>query len=552
MSVAVETTKVLNVAARLDAMADAMPDAVALVEPRSIGNRNYEYKRVTFAELQQDTDRIARGLVAMGVKKGTRLVLMVPPSIEFVTLTFALLKSGATVVLIDPGMGRRRILDCLAELKPAGFAGIPIVQAIRTLMRRKFPDAKLNVTVGRRWFWGGKTLDSLRKLGKSHDLPQTQPDDHAAIIFTTGSTGPPKGVLYRHRNFDAQVEQLRDQFDIQPGDIDLPGFPLFALFNSAMGVTTVIPDMDPTRPANVDPEKILRIANDCEVTQAFGSPAMWRRFGGYCAKHGRRVATLRRVFSAGAPVPPPVIADMKQAIQEDGELYTPYGATEALPVASISGSEVLDETAARTNTGAGTCVGRRFAGIDWRVIRSVDGPIAAIEQVESLLAGEVGELIVRGEVVTTEYVSRTEHNATSKIDDADGFWHRMGDLGYFDESDRFWFCGRKAHCVSTVEGPMYPVCCEAIFNAHSDVRRTALVGVGPTGQQRPVLVVELDGNAEHERIADELREIAAANAATSVIETFLFHEELPVDIRHNSKIFREKLAVWATEELGQT
>ena len=553
MSVVTKPFETLNVAARLDAMAGAMPDAVALVEPKSVGGGRYEYKRVTFDELRSDTDRLARGLVAMGVRPGTRLVLMVPPSIEFVTLTFALLKSGATVVLIDPGMGRKRILGCLAELKPEGFISIPIVQAIRTLMRRRFPSAKLNVTVGRRWFWRGETLDTLRRLGQSHELPQTQPDDPAAIIFTTGSTGPPKGVLYRQRNFDAQVEQLQGQYNIQPGDIDLPGFPLFALFNAAMGVTTVIPDMDPTRPANVDPEKILQIANDCEVTQAFGSPAMWRRVGGYCAEHGRRIPTLRRVFSAGAPVPPSVIADMKHTIHEDGELYTPYGATEALPVASISGSEVLDETAAMTNTGAGTCVGRRFAGIDWQVIRPVDGPITTIDDVESLATGEVGELIVRGQVVTTEYVSRTEHNATSKIDDEGGFWHRMGDLGYFDGSQRFWFCGRKTHLVTTADGPMYPVCCEAMFNVHPAVRRTALVGVGSRGQQQPVLVIEPEDYAaavvdDGRDLIDEMRKIAVAHPITQPIETFLIREELPVDIRHNSKIFREKLAVWAADK----
>ncbi|MCG8585934.1 MAG: AMP-binding protein [Pirellulales bacterium] len=548
------SSETLNVAARLDAMAGAMPDAPAIVQPIRDRKSAYCYKSVSFAELREDTDRIARGLVAMGVAPGMRLVLMVPPSIEFVTLTFALLKSGAAVVLIDPGMGRKRILSCLEELKPDGFVGIPIVQAIRTLMRRRFPSARFNVTVGRRWFWGGKTLNAIRRMGQGRELPSTKPEDHAAIIFTTGSTGPPKGVLYRHGNFDAQVQQIKDQYDIEPGGIDLPGFPLFALFNCAMGVTTVVPDMNPTRPADVDPEKILRIANDCEITQAFGSPAMWRRVGGYCAEHDTKIPTLRKVFSAGAPVPPPVIANMKRAMAADGELYTPYGATESLPVASISGSEVLNETASKTNEGRGTCVGRRFSGIDWKVIRPVDGPIQAIEQSEELPVGEVGELIVRGAVVTTEYVSRTEHNATSKIVDGQGFWHRMGDLGYFDEDERFWFCGRKAHLVTTAAGPMYPVCCEAIFNVHPSLRKSALVGVGPAGKQLPALIIELEDDArktdaDQHTLFAEMRTLAKANSITDQIETFLVHPQLPVDIRHNSKIFREKLAVWAAEQL---
>ena len=178
--------------------------------------------------------------------------------------------------------------------------------------------------------------------------PNPPPDDPAAIIFTTGSTGPPKGVLYSHRNFDAQVEQIRDFYGIQPGEIDLPCFPLFGLFNCAMGVTAVIPDMDPSRPAQVDPLKIIEAASDWNATQAFGSPAIWDRVGRYCESHGVRLPTIRRVLSAGAPIPAEVLRRMKACIHPEGDVHTPYGATESLPVASISASEVLGETVGQT------------------------------------------------------------------------------------------------------------------------------------------------------------------------------------------------------------
>jgi acyl-CoA synthetase (AMP-forming)/AMP-acid ligase II len=201
------------------------------------------------------------------------------------------------------------------------------------------------------------------------------------------------------------------------------------------------------------------------------------------------------------------------------------------------------------------CVGTRFSAIEWKVIRVVDGPIASIGEVEELGPGEIGELIVRGPQVTREYVTRVEANALAKIADGETLWHRMGDTGYLDEEDRFWFCGRVAHRVLTERGPLYPVRCEAIFNQHPDVFRSALVGVGPVGKQRPVIVVELHpGHApsdseEEAAFLAELRDRAIANPLTESISDFLIHPRFPVDIRHNAKIFREKLADWAISKL---
>ncbi|MEN6449837.1 MAG: AMP-binding protein, partial [Thermoguttaceae bacterium] len=405
-------------------------------------------------------------------------------------------------------------------------------------------------------------------------------DDPAAIIFTTGSTGSPKGVLFTHGNFDAQAEQIRDFYQIQPGEVDIPCFPLFGLFNAAMGVTAVIPDMDPSRPAQADPAKIIEAARDWNATQAFGSPAVWDRVGRYCETRKVEMPTVRRVLSAGAPIPAEVLRRMKNCIHPEGDVHTPYGATEALPVASIAASEVLgtgaEGTVTQTRLGRGVCVGRRFRDVRWKVVRIVEGPIRSIDDAVELPAGEIGELIVQGPQVTRRYVTRLDANPLAKIADPSGLWHRMGDSGYLDAEERFWFCGRVAHRVLTADGPMYTVCCEAIFNQHPQVRRSALVGVGPAGQQRPVIVVEpyaagwhapkgrgwhrgeagdlhaLSERAtrgEKEPLIAELRQLGAGNPLTERIGDFLLHPALPVDIRHNAKIFREKLAVWAAGRL---
>lgn len=546
-----------NIAQRLTTTARTMPDALGVVVAKFGRRPQPQYSRSTFRELDDDSDRIARGLVAFGVQPGCRLALLVPPSYEFISLVFALFKSGAVPILIDPGMGRSNMLRCLADARPEGFVAISLAQAVRTLFRRRFASAQLNVTVGRRWFWRGPTLDDLRRLGdRPLPLPAVRGDDPAAIIFTTGSTGPPKGVLYRHGNFGAQVDEIRDQYDIQPGEVDLACFPLFGLFNCAMGVTTVIPELDAARPASVDPLTLLRTVDDLGVTQSFGSPAIWNRVSRYCRQRGMRMASLQRVLSAGAPVSPEVLEMTVASIGDGGEVHTPYGATEALPVATISAREVLDETAAQTRSGAGTCVGRRYPGIEWRVIRIVDGPIRSLVDAETLPPGEIGELIVSGPVVTREYVKPPEANERGKIYERGTVWHRMGDVGYLDADERFWYCGRMTHRVRTAAGTLYTDPCEAIFNCHPEVFRSALVGIGQPGDQRPVIIVEPHAEhwprskADRERFLQELRIIARSHPKTAGIRDFMFHKSLPVDIRHNAKIFREQLVPWAAAALG--
>ncbi len=564
----------LNIADRLSESARRWPDQIAVVQPVGRDSAGiYRYRSWTFAELEREANQIAFGLRAWGIEPGERIVLMVRPGFEFIALAFGLMRAGIVVVLIDPGMGRSNIFQCLSEIDPDGFIAIPIVQAIRVLNRRRFPNAQFNVTVGRRWFWvgtayddlllrGSRAIDTLAAIGRVEDSPTTGTDP-AAIIFTSGSTGPPKGVVYEHGMFDAQVDLLRDFYGIQPGEVDLPGFPLFGLFNVAMGVTTVIPDMDPTKPARVDPVRILAHLRDWNVTQAFGSPAIWNRIGRHCEATGEKLPnTLRRVLSAGAPVPVHVIERMRRAFSNpEADIHTPYGATESLPVASISGREVLEQTAPLSRVGKGTCVGRVFAGIEVKIVEITDDPIKAESDLRELPRGEVGEILVRGPSTTREYFRRPDATASAKVvsdfvhKSSSSFFHRMGDVGYLDDQDRLWFCGRKAHIVETSFGRMFTIPCEAIFNNHPRVFRSALVGVGAKPNLQPVIVVEPDAGqfpktrADQERFRDELFDLARGNSLTAAIQTVLFHPSLPVDIRHNVKIFREKLGPWAESEL---
>lgn len=538
----------INIAAHLPAMALQQPDTPAIIFP-------YTNRRLSFRELDQLSDRIAHGLVSAGVGRGIRTALMVTPGPEFFALTFALFKIGAVPVLIDPGLGIKNLKSCLAEAQPSAFIGITKAQAARILFGWGKPTIKTIITVGPRLFWGGTTLEQLISQSSSEpfQLAITASDDMAAILFTSGSTGPPKGAVYSHGNFSAQVEALKTVYKIQPGEIDLPTFPLFALFAPALGMTAVIPEMDFTRPGSVDPQKIISAITSYNVTTMFGSPALINRVGRYGSEQGIKLPSLKRVISAGAPVPAVVMERFSRLLSAGVEIFTPYGATESLPVCSIGSREILEETRAMTDQGGGVCIGKPVAGIRVELISISDKPIDTWSDGLKVATGQVGEIVVQGPQVTRGYYRRPEADKLAKITDPDGgFFHRMGDLGRQDETGRIWFCGRKAHRVETAEGALFTIPVEAIFNTHPAVFRSALVGIGPKGNQKPVICIELEQGVStgHEQLRSELLALAANYPHTSGIDSVLFHPSFPVDIRHNAKIFREKLAVWAEGQLS--
>ncbi len=551
-----------NVAERLRIVTELAPGAIAIAQPDGPPQRDgsRSYALTTFGNLNDRSDAIARGLIDWGIRPGMRLAMLVPFGASFIELVFALLKAGVVVVLVDPGMGRKHLVRCLAEARPDGFVGIPKAQAIRTVLRRRFPQARWNVTLGRRWFWGGKTIDQLCQSGAESKaaFPTIQRSDEAAIIFTTGSTGPPKGVLYSHQTFHAQIDRIRERYDIHRGSRDLACFPLFGLFDAVMGVTTIIPDMDPTRPAEVNPQRLIEAAAQWEVDQAFGSPALWNTVVRWCHQNrtnagdgatGRPFPTLQRVLSAGAPVPAVTLEKLRDLIDPDANVVTPYGATEALPIASIESREIISETGPAAAKGKGTCVGTRFPDVDWRVIEIEDGPIADIAETQEMPQGKIGELMVAGPMVTERYVVRSDQNAMHKVADGKRVWHRMGDVGYLDGRDRFWFCGRKAHRVVMAKRTLFTVPCEAIFNNHPAIYRSALVPRGTRPGQTPVMIVQPhqehrpQNESQRGQLRSELLELASRNPLTRCIEEVIVRDTpLPVDIRHNSKIFREQLA----------
>jgi olefin beta-lactone synthetase len=523
-----------NIARHLDRMAEAQPGATALKVPRGrAASGRIDYLSLTFAELLAEADAWSLRMGKRGIRRGDRVLLMVKPGLPLIASAFALFKIGAVPVIIDPGMGLRNFLACVERSRPRALVGIPVAQFLSRLCRRAFCGTEIRVPVS------GSPWARIGPAGGPVAAATAEPGELAAILFTSGSTGAPKGVCYEHGMFDAQVSIIRETFGIAPGEVDLPLLPIFALFNPALGMTSVIPEMDPRHPAKADPAKIVQAIQQEGVTNSFGSPTLWRKVAAYCGERKIALPSLKRVLCAGAPVPSD-LWEASRSFLAGGKMHSPYGATEALPVSTVSADEIDPGSI------QGACVGRAVSGVDIRIIPISDQPIGSFDPASALPTGSVGEIIVRGAVVTREYDGLPAATAAAKIPDSDapgGVWHRMGDCGSLDESGRLWFLGRKVERVQTGEGTLFTEPCEQVFRVHPRARRCALIGLGAT----PALVVETrtDGAADAQGLATELGALGRLHAHTSAIRTFYFRPHLPVDVRHNAKIHRLALARWA-------
>ena len=541
-----------NVARHLRIAATEHPDGVATKSPVSTSAGEVVHKVHTFRQLDQESDAAAEYFRQNGIAAGARVLLAVRPGHDLIVGMFGLLKLGAVPVAIDPGMGWSAFLDCVRRSRPTALVGLRTATLLSRLPFAAFHSLHHRVTVGSSAWRQALTATSPTQ----RPLAKAGSDTLAAILFTSGSTGAPKGVCYTHGMFDAQIELVRKTYAISPGETDMAMLPLFALFNPALGTTTVTPLLDPSKPLAADPAPLVAALIAEKVTSSFGSPAIWGKVADHCEARGLKLPDLRRLLIAGAPVSGELLAQLR-IIAPHCVTHTPYGATECLPVTTITADELLGEARQLALRGQGTCVGRPVSGVEIRVIRETDGPILTLAEAQPCAPGEIGEIIATGPSVTREYDGLPEATRLAKIADGGRVWHRMGDLGSLDASGRLFFFGRRVEKVRAAEGELPTESLEPAFRQHPQVFRCALIGLGAAPHQTPALVVEPRAGAfpadeaARARFVAELRELARINPPADRVKHIVFQRALPVDVRHNAKIHRLQLAKEWTSRLAR-
>lgn len=521
-----------NISLCLSDVAARYPQLAAFQVPRRVGSSLF-YDTLTFDALELRVCRSVTFLQAQGVKFGERIWIAVKNPVDFVTLIFAALRVGAIPIVVDAGMSLKTLRQCLIRSRPDYIFG-----GFAACMLAKF---FLKNTVKNIWICS----DFVEKLGYYAPAPANFDEwpniATAAILFTSGSTGAPKGVVYTHGHFHAQIEILKNTYGLSPRSVDFPLLRVFALFNPLLGVTTVIPEINVRRPAQFLPEYAVQAILQQNVTQSFGAPSLWQKIAQYAEEHATVLPSLKLILIAGAAVAPALVARLKK-IAPNALIHTPYGATEALPITTIHDDNLL----ARHGAKGGVCVGKPLGDAEVKIIAASEEVFSKMPC--SLEEGEIGEVVVCGSMVTREYDQMPEATYGAKIDDDGICWHRMGDVGYLDADGYLWIVGRKAERVVTVNGMLDTVPCEAIFNRHPQVAKCALIGVGACAPFEPVVVVEPVSKAypltavARERFINDLRALGQQSVLTASIGRFEFERKLPVDVRHNAKIYRLTLA----------
>ncbi len=548
-------TERFNIAARLRANADLSPGTDAIWFPNGVDAAGeVHFESLSFADVEKDSDAYARGFKRLGITKGTKTIVMVKSSPELYGVLFGLFKVGAVPVVVDPGMGIRKMVECYKSVGAEAFIGIPLAHVVRLLFPDSFTTLRALVTVSKRKLWGGSLLSELHDRGAELvPIADTSHDDLALINFTTGSTGARKGVECTHGMIDAMVRSVEAEFGQCDTDMSLVTIPFIALFNLMIRSTSVLAPMDQAKPGEVDARAVISAINRFRVTMLFGSPAFMHRVT-RGAKPGDSFPSLRFVISGGAPVHAKVLDAFRALMPERANFFTTYGATEALPIASIEARETVAETRAATAEGKGTCVGRPRGGTAIRILRISDEALADVTASDWCEPGAIGEITIAGPIVSPRYHRNAEADRLMKIQEGATLWHRTGDLGWLDEKGRLWFVGRKSQRVQTAGGTLFSVATEGIFNGHPLVYRSALVGIGEPGRQQPILCLELNETPDIEtrrRVVAEVLRTAQEHPSTRAVTLALVHPKFPVDVRHNAKIGREELAAWASNLVTQ-
>ncbi len=520
-------------------------------------------RSLSWQELAVSVSTLADSLYALGVRRGSRISLMVPPGVDLTIVLYACLKLGAVIVVADAGLGVRGMSRAVKSTSPEFLIGIS--RALVAAKTFSWPGRRISVDplpkAQRRLLSVETSIAELTAASptsapSAFSASPLDPDADAAILFTSGSTGPAKGVVYTHRQLTGMRDTVASTFGLGPGHGLVAGFAPFALLGPALGTTSITPDMDVTAPRTLSAQALADAARAINATTVFASPAALQNVLATApdlTTEGRdALSSVMLLLSAGAPVSERLLTSVQEILPK-ASLHTPYGMTEALPVSDIdlediriAAADVLAGNVA--GAGNGVCVGSPVQGANIMLspldhTGTANGPLTSDVHV-------TGEILVQAPHVKDRY-----HRLwlTQQDSARNSGWHRTGDVGHFDAKHRLWVEGRIGHVLTTADGVVTPVGVEQALEGLPEVTMAAVVGVGPAGTQAAVAVLVTNPQTRRAGLAGP----EIANAARSVAEmagvplaAVLTVRSLPTDIRHNAKIDRTGVALWAERTLA--
>ncbi|WP_309505163.1 AMP-binding protein [Streptomyces sp. KM273126] len=521
--------------ARMARLVEQRPRETALVRGRSDGSGHV----ISFAQLHEGCRRTAEAFHDAGLRRGHKAVTMTRDPYELLTLVYGLFAVGAVPVLVDPGLPRPQLRACLDEVAPEAFVGEPLAHLARRALGWARGHVRLPLVTGRAVPGLGRGLPVTvpDTDGPAWELEEPPPGDLAMIAFTSGSTGVPKGAEYHYSTLTGQLDALGPVLAPRPGDVLLAGFLPFVLLGPALGLTTLAPAVSHRAPASTPPERLLSPLLEHHASVVAASPAVLGLLAQHCVRRRLTLPSVDRVVSFGAPLRAGLADALHTVLRPDAEVLSVYGATECLPVSAISAPELRCAAGAGGRpVRAGTCLGHPLPAVQVRILDEDHSG--------------VGEIAVAGPNVSPAYHARPEATAAAKVQDPEVLLHRTGDLGRLDEDGRLWFHGRKSQQVTGAGFALPTEGVETTTDSTPGVRRTALVGVGAPGHQQAVLCVELERDGgDPQDVLRELHLTLRRHPDGHHVGVVLVHPGFPTDIRHNSKINRERLAAWAAGRL---